>query len=278
MTSRQRSRMSWPGSPSSSGSIRTGRYSSTATSTPSAPGPSERRRPRTLAGKPTLGRPLFVLNLKTYSTSTGAAADRLATVLERLAGSQGVAAAVAPSMADLGRIARTARIPVLAQHVDPIPAGAFTGQVSPASLKAAGVRGSLVNHSERPLEEAAVRSVVKELSELGLVAVVCARTVREAQRLARWRPPYLAIEPPELIGGQRAVSTARPEIVADAVRLVRRVSPHTEVLCGAGIHSPDDVRAAFELGSSGVLVASAVTRARNPRQVLERLLSGFKAA
>jgi len=37
-----------------------------------------------------------------------------------------------------------------------------------------------------------------------------------------------------------------------------------------------DVAKALELGSEGVLVASAVGRARNPAAVLEELLGGFR--
>ncbi len=183
--------------------------------------------------------------------------------------------AVAPSLPDLARVAASVRIPVLAQHVDPVAWGACTGFVPPEAVRASGARGSLVNHSEHPLSPRTCAEVVRRLASLSLAAVVCAPTVRAARALAQLRPPYLAVEPPELIGGDRAVSTARPELVAAAVRTVHRVSPRTRVLCGAGVHSRADVARAVELGSEGVLVASAVTKAAHPRRVLDDLLSGF---
>jgi triosephosphate isomerase len=64
-------------------------------------------------------------------------------------------------------------------------------------------------------------------------------------------------------------------VVAGAVEAVRRVAPATIVLCGAGVHNRLDVARALELGSEGVLVASAVTRASDPRAALVELLSGF---
>lgn len=160
--------------------------------------------------------------------------------------------------------------------MDPAEPGAHTGQVVAESLAASGARGSLVNHSERPLSEEDTGRAVERLRAIALTAVVCARDVAAARSLARFRPPYLAIEPPELIGGQRSVSTARPEVITGAVEAVHAVSPETLVLCGAGVHDRSDVRLALELGSHGILVASAVTKAPEPGRALVELLAGFR--
>ena len=196
-------------------------------------------------------------------------------MLEEAGASAGVAVAVAPAMPDLARVAAAVAIPVVAQHVDPIDVGPFTGFVPPEAVRAAGGWGSLVNHSEHPLPLRHVQASVERLAMVGLTAVVCARDVRAAARLARFRPSYLAVEPPELIGGDRAVSTASPEVVSGSVEAVHRVAPGTRVLCGAGIHDHQDVHRAIELGSVGVLVSSAVTRAPDLRAAIEELLSGF---
>jgi triosephosphate isomerase (TIM) len=187
----------------------------------------------------------------------------------------GVAVAVAPATPDIGRVSTAVGIPVLAQHVDAVPPGAHTGSVPPESVARAGGRGSLVNHSEHPLPFAEVERTVGRLAALRMTAVVCARDVRESERLCAVRPPYLAVEPPELIGGNVSVSSARPEVVSGAVAVVRRVSESTVVLCGAGVHDARDVRRALELGADGVLVASAVARASEPRSAIAELLSGY---
>ncbi len=274
MTSRRRSRTSSPASPSSSENTPTGRSSSTATSTPSVPGRNGHDRVRpTEVGE--LGSPLLLVNLKTYPGHLGPAADRTARLLEELGSAHAVSVAIAPATPDLGRVAASVSIPVIAQHVDPVDAGARTGFVPPEAVRAAGGWGSIVNHSEHPLPFATSARAVEGLRALGLVAVVCARDVAAARRLARLSPPFLAVEPPELIGGDRAVSTARPEVVSGSVEAVRSVAPGTRVLCGAGVHDRRDVSKALELGSSGVLVASAVTRAADPRAAIEELLTGF---
>lgn len=183
--------------------------------------------------------------------------------------------AISPSTPDLGRLAHQLEIPVLAQHVDPLDAGARTGHVVPESIAAAGAGGSLINHSERPMDPGTVGEAVRLLTGLGLVPVVCAKDVATARRLAAFRPPYLAVEPPELIGGDRAVSTAAPEVIVGSVIAVHEVSPATIVLCGAGVHDREDVARALELGSEGILVASAVTRAPDPAAAIAELLRGY---
>ncbi|MCI4346058.1 MAG: triose-phosphate isomerase [Thermoplasmata archaeon] len=232
------------------------------------------RRPSPTSGAP-LGDPLFLLNLKSYPSSTGRKADLLLGHLERTSQGFGVSAAIAPSLPDLGRLAARASVPVLAPHVDSRAAGAATGWVVPEALAAAGVAGSLLNHSEHPLPEAEVERCVDRMRRLQLATVVCARTPAEAGRLARFRPQYLAIEPPELIGGRVSVSVARPEVIADAVQAVHAVSRQTKVLCGAGIHDRGDVHRALELGARGVLVASAVATSARPGKVLTDLFAGF---
>jgi triosephosphate isomerase (TIM) len=186
-----------------------------------------------------------------------------------------VAVAIAPATPDLSRVASSVTIPVLAQHVDALDAGPHTGFVPVAAAEQSGAWGSLVNHSEHPLPEARTFDTARRLSALGLTAVVCARDVPAARRLAAIQPPYLAVEPPELIGGDRSVSTAEPEIVAGTVAAVRAVSPTTIVLCGAGVRDRRDVTRACELGSEGVLVSSAVTRAPDVRAAIAELLAGF---
>ena len=224
---------------------------------------------------PTIGHPLFLLNLKAYPAYLGPEAVRIAKLLGTLGQETGVATSIAPPMADLGWVAGSVAIPVLAQHVDPGDAGARTGFVPVDSVKASGAKGSLVNHSEHPMALPEIQDVVRRLAGGGLVAVVCAADVPRARLLAETRPPYLAVEPPELIGGDRAVSTAKPEVVSGTVSAVHSVARGTRVLCGAGVHDRRDVRRAIELGAEGVLVASAVTRAPDAERAIRELLAGF---
>ncbi len=268
------SRTSFRKSRTSSGSTRTARSSSTATSTRSVPDPSARRPLRPIETAP-LGLPLFILNLKAYPHRLGAGAISIGRVFQGKLEEAGVPGAIAPAAPDLGVLAHWLRVPVLAQHADPYEAGARTGYVVPEAIAAAGGRGSLVNHSEHPVPVGTIATTLHRLQGLGLVAILCARDVAHARRLAQFRPHYLAVEPPELIGGTRSVSTARPSVVSGTVSAVRKVSPASHVLCGAGIHNRHDVRRSFELGAEGILVSSAIARAEDPARAIDELLAGF---
>ncbi len=102
--------------------------------------------------------------------------------------------------------------------------------------------------------------------------MVCADTPRTAAGVATFEPTYVALEPPELIGGDLSVTKANPQSITESVEMVRKVSSKVGVLCGAGIKTGLDVANAIELGAMGVLVASGIVRAVDPKGALLDLL------
>jgi triosephosphate isomerase len=219
--------------------------------------------------------PIVIVNFKTYPRSVGEQAVKLAKVIASAAKEIGISVAVAPQNLDLYRVASQVDIPVLAQHVDPITPGAHTGWLLAETAKATGAVGSLVNHSEHRLQPEEIEQVVGRLRELGLVSVVCAKDPEVSKRVAAFKPDMVAVEPPELIGSGQAVSRVKPEVVSDAVKLVHGIRPEVRVLCGAGITSGEDVRVALELGADGVLLASSVVNAPDPRVVMLDIAGGM---
>jgi triosephosphate isomerase len=107
----------------------------------------------------------------------------------------------------------------------------------------------------------------------GFEVCACAADVKEAIALAALGPDFVAVEPPELIGGDVSVTSADPEIVSGTARAVRDVSASVGILCGAGVKSGSDVSKAIELGTSGVLLASGVTKSADPVASLKDLIS-----
>jgi len=59
------------------------------------------------------------------------------------------------------------------------------------------------------------------------------------------------------------------------VKEVKDINPNIGVLCGAGVKSGEDIKKAIELGTEGVLLASGVTKAVEPKTVLTDLVSGL---
>jgi triosephosphate isomerase len=219
---------------------------------------------------------IIVLNFKTYRESTGSEALRLAEICEDIARDYSVQMIVAPQTADIHAISQKVKIPVYAQHVDGVGYGGFTGHVTAASLKAAGARGSLINHSERRIKLADMEASLSACRDFALASIICTNNVATTRAAAALEPDYVAVEPPELIGSGIPVSKANPSVVSDSVSAVKKIAPRVGVLCGAGITHGEDLRSALDLGSEGVLLASGIIKAKDQRQALEDLVTGAK--
>lgn len=220
--------------------------------------------------------PLVVVNYKVYPQATGSAALELTRALERAARRAGGSVAIAPPLVELAAIARATSLPVLAQHVDALPPGQGTGHVTVEGIAAAGAKGSLLNHAERKVGLEVLQATIARLRAAGLVSLVCAGNVEASRAAAALGPELVAVEPPELIGGDVSVTTAEPRIVSAAVEAVRRVAPDVKVLCGAGVKSGKDVRRAIELGADGVLLASGVAAVKEPERAMLDVLEGLR--
>ncbi|GAG69231.1 unnamed protein product [marine sediment metagenome] len=219
--------------------------------------------------------PIVIVNFKTYPQSVGERAVELAKTIAEVAEVKGISVAVAPQNLDLYRVASQVDIPVLAQHVDSITSGAHTGWLLAETVKATGAVGSLINHSEHQIQSEEIEQVVRRLRELELTSVVCAKDPEVCKKVAAFKPDMVAVEPPELIGTGRAVSKLKPEVVSDAVKMVREINPEVRVLCGAGITNGEDTRIALELGAEGVLLASSVVKATDPRAAMLDVAKGI---
>ena len=212
--------------------------------------------------------PLIALNFKTYLEAIGENSLKLARIAEEVSKEYDIGVMVAPPLLDLGRVVKEVEIPVFAQHVDPYKPGSHTGSIIAEDVKAVGAAGSIVNHSERRLRLADIGMILERLRENGLISLLCTDTVETTRAGAALGPDALAIEPPELIGTGIPVSKAKPEVVVGAVEAVKKINPSVHILCGAGISTGDDVAKAIELGTEGVLLASAYVKAKDPKKIL----------
>ena len=212
--------------------------------------------------------PIIIVNYKTYSEATGKKAVYLSKIAEEVSMETGVNIAVAPQLVDIASICDAVSIPVFAQHIDPISPGSSTGHVLLESVKEAGAIGTLINHSERRLKLCDIEALVARTREFGMVSVVCTNNAAVSEAAAALKPDIVSLEPPELIGTGIPVSKSKPEVVTETVVLVKHVNPDVVTLCGAGITKGEDVTAALKLGTKGVLVASGIVKAKDPRKVI----------
>lgn len=221
------------------------------------------------------GRPVVIVNYKAYPGCVGRRAADITQSLARAADGRNVTLAVAPQAADLFRVAQAARVPVLAQHVDALAPGNGTGSTLVEAAREAGATGALVNHAEKRLTLAEMGAVLARLRAAEMFSVLCTDTAATTRAGAALRPDFVAVEPPELIGGTVSVTSADPGIVRDSVKLAKEVAPEVRVLCGAGVQSGDDLAMALKLGADGILLASAITKAKDPGAALGELLRGL---
>lgn len=217
--------------------------------------------------------PIVILNFKTYLESTGKNALKLAIASELVAEETGVNMVVAPQSPDIYSLSNEVKIPVFAQHVDAVNSGGHTGSTLVECVKEAGAVGSLINHSEQRMKLADIDVVVKKTMEKNMVSVLCTNNIETSAAAATLKPDFVAIEPPELIGFGIPVSKAEPEIVEGTVDIIHEINPKIGVLCGAGISTGDDMKAALDLGAEGVLLASGIILAEDPKEALLNLVS-----
>ncbi|MEM4832641.1 MAG: triose-phosphate isomerase, partial [Sulfolobales archaeon] len=120
--------------------------------------------------------------------------------------------------------------------------------------------------------------LIERAKRLELKTLVCATKPEEAAAVSILRPNMVAVEPPELIGTGLAVSRVKPEVIANSVVIVRQYNKDIVILTGAGISSAEDSEAAIRLGTSGVLVSSAVMKSHDPEGTLRSMVSAMLKA
>lgn len=222
-----------------------------------------------------MSKSLVIINFKVYPEAVGKKSLVLARELSKVK-SQKYELAVAPSLLTIQEIAEDGAIKrsgmkIYAQHGD-IALGAYTGSIPLQELKEFGVEGVILNHSEKPLPLSEIIERVYLAKKYGLKTVVCASSLFTLKRVVKLSPTYIAYEPKTLIGGSISVTDAKPKLIIKALEAVKKRSSKTKLLCGAGIHSREDLGHALLLGAEGVLVSHAVTKAKNPSNFLKEML------
>ena len=210
---------------------------------------------------------MFVINCKNYEEISGDKIIKFIKIAEKVSKKYKIKIAISPPQHLIGLVANSS-ISILAQHIDDSKIGSTTGFIVPELLKKSKVDGSLINHSEHRISSKEIEKLVLKLKELKMISIVCVKDIAEVKKYLKLNPDFIAIEPPELIGSGKAISTEKPELIAKAADIVNNSKNKTKLLCGAGIVSGDDVKKAIELGSQGILVASGIIKAKNWNKII----------
>jgi len=215
--------------------------------------------------------PVLLINFKVYKE----ALKTIAPVAKKIASETGVEIILCPSHLFLKEVSQI--MPVFAQSIDPVEDGAHTGTVIAEYVKVAGGSGTLINHSEKRIPMQDIKICIERCKVAGILSCVCAASEDEVREIVKMGADMILVEPPELVGGNVSVSTARPEIVRNSVEIAKKISKNVKVLCGAGVKSGNDVRKALELGADGVGVSSGIIKAPDIERAIRDIVAGFHA-
>jgi triosephosphate isomerase (TIM) len=181
-----------------------------------------------------------------------------------------------PQYTDIQMLAEaTKNLLVFAQHMDPSPVGRGLGSVLPEAVKAAGAVGVMLNHAERPMTLTDLNKAIKRADEVGLVTIICADTIEEAQAIAHLSPNIIVAEPTELIG------TGQPsdkKYIMETTSAIKKINPDIQVLQGAGISNGQDVYNVIKSGANATGTTSGIMKAKDPEAMLNEMIKAVRTA
>lgn len=215
---------------------------------------------------------ILIINFKTYKEGTGQNALKITKAAERAQKSEKGNIILVPQTADIRLVKNNTKLKIFAQHIDTEEQGGHTGSNNIDTLIQAGIKGTLINHSEKRLPLKKIEQTIKLCKTKKIISVVCTKTLAETKKIIKYEPDYIAIEPPELIGGNISISEAKPKLIEQTAHTATK---KTNILCGAGIHTQQDIQTAKTLGAKGALVASGIIKAKNTEKEIKKLLKGF---
>jgi len=217
------------------------------------------------------------INFKTYPQGTGERAVGLAKACEELRGTEageterGVEIIPIVQAADVFRIKEKVKIPVWVQHLDWQTQGTFTGWQNLEAVIEAGAAGTLLNHSEHQIPPGMIKQTlvrVRDRDRVKFEVMVCCKTLGQMERLIKLKPDFIGYEVSELIGGKISITDASPKMIGHAKEICQEIP----LIVGAGIHKAEDLAQAKKLGTSGVLISSAVVLASDPKEKITEFL------
>jgi len=218
---------------------------------------------------------VIFVNFKTYKEATGKRALDLTHKLCDCQDESGVLIYPVVQIIDARVAAEVSGHEVWVQHVDPARYGEFTGWTLPEAVFDAGIKGVFLNHSEHKLKPNILEGSIARCREVGLETLVFAADVTELREVSKFKPNFVAYEPPELIASEEtSVARAKPEIIKKAVAAADKYN--LPLLVGAGVKDIDDVKTSLKLGAAGIAVSSAVVLAQDPKEVVMEMAEGFK--
>jgi triosephosphate isomerase (TIM) len=169
---------------------------------------------------------------------------------------------------DIQNLTKNTNMQIYAQHISPLKGNKNTGFILPESIKDAGAKGTLLNHSEHKTFLSEIKKTILRNNKLNLKTIVCASSIRITKKIKKLSPYAIAFEDPKLIASKKSITSHNPKTIKKFVKLLENTS--IIPLCGSGINSITDIQQAKKLGCKGILIASAIANSKNPIKLLKQ--------
>ena len=169
----------------------------------------------------------------------------------------------------------TERLIVMAPYMDTLRPGRGIADILPEGLKAAGAKGVMLNHCEKPMSLPAIKKTIERANELGLFTFACADSIAEAKAIAQLQPDIINPEPSELIGTDSASDMG---YVKETLKVIRDLYPHILVEQAAGITKSSQIYDFLMVGNDGAGSASGILKSPDPFALLDEMMYYVKKA
>jgi len=178
---------------------------------------------------------------------------------------------------EIRRIAEnTKNLIILAPYMDTLRPGRGMADILPEAVKAAGAKGVVVNHSEKPMSLPAIKATIQRAHELDMLVFACADTIAEAKAIAQLHPDIINPEPSELIGGGGGVSDMA--YVMESIKVIKEIYPDIMVEQAAGITNGQQVYDFIMAGSEAAGAASGIMNAKDPLAMIDEMIAATRRA
>ncbi len=174
-------------------------------------------------------------------------------------------------------VENTKHLIVLAPYMDILRPGRGMADILPEALKAAGARGVVVNHCERPMSLPSIKATIDRARELDFLVFACADTIEEAKAIAQFHPDILNPEPSQLIGGT-SYGVSDLGFVLESIRVIKSVYSDIMVEQAAGITSGKQVYDFIMAGSEAAGAASGIMKAKDPLLMIDEMIAATRRA
>ena len=224
--------------------------------------------------KPTIRTPYFEIGVKNYIF--GDEVLELAKAADAMAEKYDVDILFIAPCVEIRRLAeQTKNLILLAPYMDTLRPGRGMADILPEALKAAGARGVVVNHCEKPMSLPQIKKTIDRANELDLLTFACADSIAEAKAIAELHPDIINPEPTDIIGSGTASDLG---YVMESIRAIKAIDPDIMVEQAAGITNGQQVYDFIMAGSEAAGSASGIMNAEDRFAVMEEMIAAVRRA